>query len=121
MDDAEGPGPVSEAEGLPLPDRPRRFLDVLAALDRPLAVGFITTLGVLGALVLGSALGAISTILVYIVLAMFLAVGLDPIVRRLERRRVRRDGAIAIVFGGFALLFLGFLIWVLPPVIAQIA
>ena len=121
MDDAEGPGPVSEAEGLPLPDRPRRFLDVLAALDRPLAVGFITTLGVLGALVLGSALGAISTILVYIVLAMFLAVGLDPIVRRLERRRVRRDGAIAIVFGGFALLFLGFLIWVLPPVIAQVA
>ncbi|MFB8146368.1 AI-2E family transporter [Microbacterium sp. NPDC056003] len=121
MDDAESPGPVSEAEGLPLPDRPRRFLDVLAALDRPLAVGFITTLGVLGALVLGSALGAISTILVYIVLAMFLAVGLDPIVRRLERRRVRRDGAIAIVFGGFALLFLGFLIWVLPPVIAQIA
>ena len=121
MDDAESPGPVSEAEGLPLPDRPRRFLDVLAALDRPLAVGFITTLGVLGALVLGSALGAISTILVYIVLAMFLAVGLDPIVRRLERRRVRRDGAIAIVFGGFALLFLGFLIWVLPPVIAQVA
>jgi predicted PurR-regulated permease PerM len=121
MDDAEGPGPVAEAEGLALPDRPRRFLGVLAALDRPLALGFITTLGVLGALLLGSALGSISTILVYIVLAMFLAVGLDPIVRRLERRRVKRGGAIAIVFGGFTLLFLGFLIWVLPPVIAQIA
>lgn len=103
------------------PDRPSRFTGVLAALDRPLALGFVTTLGVLGALILGSALGSISTILVYIVLAMFLAVGLDPIVRRLERRRVKRGGAIAIVFGGFALLFAAFLIWVLPPVIAQIA
>ena len=121
MDDAEGPGPLAEADGPPLADRPRRSLGVLAALDRPLVVGFITTLGVLGALLLGSALGAISTILVYIVLAMFLAVGLDPIVRRLERRRVKRGGAIAIVFGGFTLLFAAFLIWVLPPVIAQIA
>lgn len=102
------------------PERPKRFAGVLAALDRPLALGFITTLGVLGALVLGSALGSISTILVYIVLAMFLAVGLDPLVRVLERRRVKRPAAIAIVFGGFALLFAAFLIWVLPPVLAQI-
>ncbi|MGL4256153.1 AI-2E family transporter [Microbacterium sp.] len=102
------------------PERPKRFAGVLAALDRPLVLGFVTTLGVLGALVLGGALGQISTILVYIVLAMFLAVGLDPIVRMLERRRVKRAGAIAIVFGAFALLFAAFLIWVLPPVIAQI-
>jgi predicted PurR-regulated permease PerM len=98
-----------------------RFRGVLAALDRPLAVGFIATLGVLGALLLGSALRSISTILLYIVLAMFLAVGLDPIVRLLERRRLRRGGAIAIVFGGFAVLFAAFLIWVLPPVLAQMA
>ncbi len=103
------------------PERPRRFAGVLAALDRPLVLGFVTTLGVLGALVLGSALGSISTILVYIVLAMFLAVGLDPIVRMLERRRLKRGAAIAIVFGAFALLFAAFLIWVLPPVLAQIA
>lgn len=102
------------------PERPKRFAGVLAALDRPLVLGFVTTLGVLGALVLGSALGSISTILVYIVLAMFLAVGLDPIVRMLERHRVKRGGAIAIVFGAFALLFAAFLIWVLPPVLAQI-
>lgn len=102
------------------PERPKRFAGVLAALDRPLALGFITTLGVLGALVLGSALGSISTILVYIVLAMFLALGLDPIVRMLERRRMKRGAAIAIVFGVFALLFAAFLVWVLPPVVAQI-
>ena len=93
---------------------------MLAVLDKPLALGFLTTIGVLVALVLGTAIGSISTILVYIVLAMFLAVGLDPIVRRLERRRIKRGAAIAIVFGAFALVFAAFLNWVLPPVLAQI-
>lgn len=120
------PPPAAGAAGdefvAPAPmTRPSRFTGVLAVLDKPLGLGFLATLGVLGALILGSALSSISTILVYIVLAMFLAVALDPIVRRLERKRVKRGGAIAIVFGGFALLFGAFLIWGLPPVIAQIA
>lgn len=100
--------------------RPHRFTAVLAALDHPLAVGFLATIGVLGALVLGSAIGSISTILVYIVLAMFLALGLDPIVRMLERHRVRRGAGIAIVFCGFALVAVAFFVFVLPPVIAQV-
>lgn len=94
---------------------------ILAAIDRPLAGGFAATLGVLGALVLGSALLSISTILVYIVLALFLALGLDPIVRLLERHKVKRGAGIGIVFGAFALLMAAFLIFVLPPVLAQIA
>jgi predicted PurR-regulated permease PerM len=100
--------------------RPNRFTKVLAALDHPLAVGFLATIGVLGALVLGSAIGSISTILVYIVLAMFLALGLDPIVRMLERHRVKRGAGIAIVFCGFALVAVAFFVFVLPPVIAQV-
>ncbi|WP_109208572.1 MULTISPECIES: AI-2E family transporter [Microbacterium] len=102
------------------PERPRRFRRVLAGLDHPLATGFLVTIGVLGALVLGSAIGSISTILVYIILAMFLAVGLDPIVRMLERHRVKRGAGIAIVFCGFALVMIAFFVFVLPPVIAQI-
>ncbi|MFC8680614.1 AI-2E family transporter [Microbacterium ureisolvens] len=102
------------------PERPRRFRRVLAGLDHPLATGFLVTIGVLGALVLGSAIGSISTILVYIILAMFLAVGLDPIVRLLERHRVKRGAGIAIVFCGFALVMIAFFVFVLPPVIAQI-
>lgn len=101
-------------------ERPRRFGKVLAALDHPLATGFLVTIGVLAALVLGSAIGSISTILVYIVLAMFLAVGLDPIVRMLERHRVKRGAGIAIVFCGFALVMVAFFVFVLPPVVAQI-
>ena len=93
---------------------------ILAVIDRPLVGGFAATLGVLAALLLGSALISISTILVYIVLALFLALGLDPIVRLLERHRVGRGAGIGIVFGAFALLMAAFVIFVLPPVIAQI-
>lgn len=93
---------------------------ILAVIDRPLVGGFAATLGVLGALLLGSALISISTILVYIVLALFLSLGLDPIVRLLERHNVKRGAGIGIVFGAFALLMAAFLIFVLPPVIAQI-
>lgn len=97
---------------------PRRFL---ATLDRPLVAGFVATLGVLAALVLGLAVGSISTILVYILLAMFVAVGLDPIVRLLERRGIPRGGGVAIVFSAFALLVVLFAVFVLPPVLGQIA
>ena len=93
---------------------------VRTALEHPAALGFIGALGVLGAIVLGVALGSISTILVYIVLAMFVAVALDPIVVRLERHRVPRAGGIAIVFGIFALLVAAVAIFVLPPVIGQV-
>lgn len=93
---------------------------VLAAVDRPLIAGFAATLGVLGALLIGGALLSISTILGYIVLALFLSLGLDPLVRMLERHKVKRGAGIGIVFGAFALLMALFLIFVLPPVLAQI-
>ncbi|WP_241245976.1 AI-2E family transporter [Microbacterium sp. 4R-513] len=93
---------------------------ILAVIDRPLVGGFAATLGVLGALLLGAALISISTILVYIALALFLSLGLDPIVRLLERHNVKRGAGIGIVFGAFALLMAAFLIFVLPPVLAQI-
>ena len=106
---------IAEREAPPV-RRPR----LLAAIDHPLALGFIAALGVLGALVLGSAVGSISTILVYIVLAMFVAVALDPLVARLSRRRMSRGAAVGIVFGSFALVVLAFAVFVVPPVIGQV-
>lgn len=103
-----------------MPPRRRGILGVSALFERPLVSGFLATIGVLGALLLGSAIASIATILLYIVLAMFLAVALDPIVRLLERRRMSRPAGIAIVFGCFALICVALVIWVLPPVLAQI-
>lgn len=100
------------------PSRRRGLL--FTAIDRPLVAGFTATLGVLGALVLGAAIGSISTILAYITLALFLALGLDPIVRLLERKGLKRGAGIGIVFSVFALAVVAFVVFALPPVIAQI-
>lgn len=105
--------PASPAE------RPRR--GILATIEHPLVLAFIATLGVLGGLVLGLALGSITTILVYIVLALFISLGLDPVVRVLERRGLRRGGAIGVVFAVFALLVVCLAVFFLPPILAQIA
>lgn len=105
------PGTLAEATS--------RRTRLLTAIDHPLGVGFIGALGVIGAIVLGTAVGSISTILVYIVLAMFVAVALDPLVARLEKR-MNRGGAVGIVFGGFALAVTAFAVFVVPPVIGQI-
>ena len=123
MDDAAEPAdlPVEPLDGGGSTEPSRRsFGGVLAALDHPLGTGFLVTIGVLIALVLGSALGAVSTILVYIVLALFLSVGLDPIVRALERKGLKRGAGIAIVFCAFAVVVTVFVVFVLPPVLTQI-
>lgn len=116
LDDADPPAPATPAPRSSLPQR----RSVLALADRPLVVAFIATLGVLGGLVLGSAIASITTIIVYIVLALFVSLGLDPIVRLLERRGLSRGGGIAIVFGVFALLAIGFFVLVLPPILTQV-
>jgi predicted PurR-regulated permease PerM len=94
---------------------------ILALLERPLTVAFVATLGVLGAVIIAAALGSITTLLLQIALALFIALGLDPIVRSLERRGMKRGAGIGIVFGGYALVAAAFLIFILPPVVAQIA
>src|ERR1700712_514218 len=82
-------------------------------------IGFIATLGGLLALLLGLALSSIATILVYLAAAVFIALGLDPIVRLLERRGLKRILAITIVFVVFILLIVGVLFLVLPVVVKE--
>ncbi|MGC5171406.1 AI-2E family transporter [Microbacterium sp. DT81.1] len=112
------PSPAVDERRAGAPSARRR--GILAMVDHPLVVAFVATLGVLGALLIGSAIGSIATILTYIVLALFVSLGLDPVVRRLERAGMKRGAGIAVVFGGFAVLVALFLIFVLPPVLAQI-
>jgi len=94
---------------------------IRALLTRPLTIGFVAALGVLGAAIVGIALGSITTLLLQIALALFIALGLDPIVRALERRGMKRGRGIAIVFVGYALVAAAFLFFILPPVVTQIA
>ncbi|HWD62963.1 MAG TPA: AI-2E family transporter [Humibacter sp.] len=79
-------------------------------------VGLIGTLGVgLGVLIL-SAVVSLSTILTYIGAALFLALGLEPIIAFLERRKLPRWSAIIVVLVGI-LIVLGGIIWAMVPVV----
>jgi predicted PurR-regulated permease PerM len=91
-----------------------------ARLDSPFTVGFLLTIGGLAAFVLGVAVSNIATVIIYIALAMFAALGLDPVIRWLGRHNVKRPWAIAIVFLIFGVLGAGLLWLVVPTLIDQI-
>ena len=92
-----------------------------ARIDNPFTVGMLLTLGGLVALLLGIALTNISTILVYIGLAAFAALGLDPVIKWLGKHGVKRGWAIAIIFLGFAIIGAGLLWLVVPTLVDQIS
>ena len=90
-------------------------------IDRPFVFGFLVTLGGLAALMLGLALSNLATVLIYIALALFAALGLDPAVRFLERRGLSRAVSVIIVIFGLVGIVALILWMVLPVVIEQIA
>lgn len=59
--------------------------------------GFVTALGVFVAIVLAFVVREVQSILVLILVSVFLAVGLNPLVELLIRRRVRRPWAVLII------------------------
>ncbi|MDZ8173198.1 AI-2E family transporter [Microbacterium sp. SSW1-59] len=90
-------------------------------MRNPFAFGFFAVLGGLVAVTLGLAVTNIVTVIIYIAFALFVALGLDPIVRALERKNVTRVWSIVIVYFGFAIVLAGVLLLVLPTVVEQIA
>jgi predicted PurR-regulated permease PerM len=85
----------------------------------PFYFGFLATTGGLVALVLLRSLAAASQIFVLIIIALFLATGLNPAVEAIRRRGRSRTTAVAIMFA-CVLLFVGLFAWlVIPPVISQ--
>ncbi|MFS0853349.1 AI-2E family transporter [Microbacterium sp. 179-I 3D4 NHS] len=90
-------------------------------IDRPFIFGFLLTLGGLAAVLLGLTLSSLSTVLIYIALALFAALGLDPAVRFLERRGLSRSLSVVSVILGLVVV-VGLLLWmVVPIVVDQIA
>jgi predicted PurR-regulated permease PerM len=112
---------LSAAPGPPSPSDPARPAVRWTSLRSPFAVGFFVTLGALVAIVLGLAVSNLSTVIIYVVFALFAALGLDPVVRMLERRKVSRTWAIVMVYLAFALVLVGVLMLIIPTVVRQIA
>ena len=85
----------------------------------PFYFGFIATLGALTAILLMRALASVSQIFVLILIALYLATGLNPAVEALRRRNMSRSAAVAVIFSAVILFVIFFALVVLPPVISQ--
>ena len=82
-------------------------------------LGLFGGLGVLVALAIGAAVGTLATIITYIGAAIFLALGLDPAVSWLERRRFPRWLAILTVVARVLAIFTGLVFAVIPVIVDQ--
>ena len=87
--------------------------------SHPYYFGFIATLGALTAIVLMRALASVSQIFVLIVIALFLAMGLNPAVEALRKRKMSRNTAVAVIFSSVILFVIFFALVVVPPVVSQ--
>ncbi|HEV8167058.1 MAG TPA: AI-2E family transporter, partial [Actinomycetota bacterium] len=94
-----------------LPDRPRP-----AELFR---WGVFFSLGVVATLLVLRGLYSIRGILVQVLVALFITVSLEPAVRWLTRRGVRRGLAVTLIFAVAFSALLGFLISVIPQLVNQ--
>jgi predicted PurR-regulated permease PerM len=104
---------------LPLaPSRPDRVQSRL----RPGALyrwGFFAGLGLLSSVAAALVVYTVRDILLRVVVAVFLAVSLDPAVRWLTARGVRRGLAVTIIFTVFLIILVAFLMSVIPPLVNQ--
>ena len=90
-------------------------------VHNPFRVAFVATLGVGLGLVLIGSIQTLSTILLYVGTALFLSLGLDPIVAWLERRKLPRWAAVLITILAVLSVFAGIILMVVPIIVGQIS
>lgn len=89
-------------------------------IHNPFLFGLLGGLGVLVAIGIGVTIGSLATILTYIGAALFLALGLDPLVTWLEKHRFPRPIAIAIVLVAVLGVFTGLVFAIIPVITEQV-
>lgn len=82
-------------------------------------VGLLGGLGVLTALAIGGAITTLATVITYVGFALFLALGLNPMVVKLESLSVPRPAAVGAVVLSALALFAGFVLAIIPVIIEQ--
>jgi predicted PurR-regulated permease PerM len=113
---AAGPGPRQPPES---PEAASRRPGRPLRRSHPYYVGFVGGLGLILAYYLAEALVSLTGVIVLIVVALFLAVGLNPFVERLTARGLARRWAVLIVAGTCLLLFAGFVTAIAQPLAEQ--
>lgn len=90
-------------------------------IQHPFRTALVATLGVGVGIMLISGIETLSTILLYVGTALFLALGLDPLVSWLERRKLPRWGALLVTFAALLGVFAGFILIIIPVLVGQIS
>lgn len=111
---------MRKSNGQPAPVSDEREPARAALLRRPFGTGFLVTLGGLAALALGMAITSLSLVLIYVAFALFIALGLEPVVGRLEQRGIARAWAIVIVCVAFVAAIGLVVVLVSPTVTDQV-
>jgi predicted PurR-regulated permease PerM len=89
-------------------------------IQNPFRTALLAGLGVLVAILIGQAVGNLATILTYVGAAIFLALGLDPLVTWLEKHKVKRPVAILIALVGVIGIFVGLVFALIPVIVEQV-
>lgn len=90
-------------------------------VQNPFRTALVATLGVgLGLLLIGS-IQTLSTILLYVGTALFLSLGLEPVVSFLVRRKLRRWAAVLVTLLGVLLVFAGIILLIVPIIVSQVS
>src|SRR5215212_1748032 len=92
----------------PAPTEP----DTVAGRARPGALfrwGFFRALGALAAIAAAAAVWSVRDLLLRVLVALFLAISLDPAVRWLEAHGLRRGLAVGLIFALFVAILAAFL------------
>lgn len=83
-------------------------------------LGLFGGLGVLTAIIIGTGIANLATILTYVGAALFLALGVDPAVSWLQRKGLPRWAAILIVLAGILGVVAGFVLAIVPVIVEQV-
>jgi len=89
-------------------------------IQNPFRLGLFGGLGVLVAVAIGTTVGSLATILTYIGAALFLALGLDPLVTWLEKHKFPRALAIVAVLVAVLAVFAGLVFAIIPVITEQV-
>jgi predicted PurR-regulated permease PerM len=87
----------------------------------PFSVGFFGALGAVTAIFLAQQLQSISSILILLVMALFLAIGLNPLVEWFMGRGAHRGVAVLVVLAMVLTVFVLFVVSIAPVISDQIA
>lgn len=109
---------TTSSRGLAVEAQPDR-IDGRIRAGALLRWGFFVGIGVAVAVIGADAMYSIRSMLIRILVALFIAVSLDPAVRWLTRHGMRRNFAVTVILLLFALVTAGFFFSIIPPLVQQ--